>query len=274
MLRPAGAAVLGFLRGLDRRFRFDPVRIASCAALLPTTALATLLAVGLAGGCGPRVHPAHPTSSAQTLAPSEGGGSPHEPIVTPSTEAVLPPPPPGPGRAVRVTLYHLAAQTCPDAAEVALPRCGGGSIAQVSNAFKHSAAMQGSAKLCDGRVVGVQKVSPLCFVVVAEGNPWGVTASGRPAAPFRSIAVDTKIFPMGRWYYVPELDGVALPAPSEGKKHDGCVRADDVGGAVKGELVDLFVGARSAVDAMKGKFSDTTIHLVEAEARCANAPAL
>jgi 3D (Asp-Asp-Asp) domain-containing protein len=173
-----------------------------------------------------------------------------------------------------VTLYHLAAQTCPDAAQVPLPRCGGGSIAQVSSAFKHSAAMQGSAKLCDGRVVGVQKVSPLCFVVVAEGNPWGVTASGRPAAPFRSIAVDTKIFPMGRWYYVPELDGVALPAPSEGKKHDGCVRADDVGGAVKGELVDLFVGARSAVDALKGKFSDTTIHLVEADARCANAPPL
>ncbi|MGZ3448563.1 MAG: hypothetical protein ACXVEF_03140 [Polyangiales bacterium] len=222
MLPPFGAAALGFLRRLDRRFRFDPVRLASCAALLPTTAVATLVAVGLAGGCGPRVHSGG-ARSAETLTQSPvTGASPATATAAPGeTIAPLPPPPSGPGRAVRVTLYHLAAQSCPDPAEVPLPRCGGGSIAKVSNAFKHSAAMQGSAKLCDGRVVGVQKVSPLCFALVAEGNPWGVTASGRPATPFRSIAVDTKLFPMGRWYYVPELDGFPLPAPAEGKKHDG-----------------------------------------------------
>jgi 3D (Asp-Asp-Asp) domain-containing protein len=117
----------------------------------------------------------------------------------------------------------------------------------VSSAFKKSAAMQGTSKLCDGRVVGVQKTNPLCFVVVAPQFPWGMTASGRPATPFRSIAVDPSVFPLGRWYYVAALDGLTLPAPHAGAKHDGCVRADDTGGAVKGNDVDLFVGPKDAM---------------------------
>ena len=170
-----------------------------------------------------------------------------------------------------MTLYHIAAQKCPDPGQVPLPRCGGGSIAMVSLGFKKSAAMQGSAKLCDGRVVGVQKVNPLCFVVVGAEFPWGITASGRPATPFRSLAVDPKTFAMGRWYYVPELDGVILPAPAAGKVHDGCVRADDVGGAVKNEMVDFFVGEHSAVDVLKGKLSEAVVHLADGESLCSKA---
>jgi 3D (Asp-Asp-Asp) domain-containing protein len=138
----------------------------------------------------------------------------------------------------------------------------------VSHHFQKSAAMQGSAKLCDGRVVGVQKVNPLCFVVVGAEFPWGITASGRPATPFRSIAIDPKTFTMGRWYYVPELDGLELPSPAAGKKHDGCVRADDVGGAVKGDLVDFFVGEHSAVDALKTKLSEAVVHIADGEGIC------
>lgn len=248
------------LRKVDRRLQLAPAGLSPATGLLATTTLAGGLALLLAGGCGPRTTMVHSqVGGAQPQTQTTGGDEPPE---------IAPPKPGGAGRGVRVTLYHLATQSCPDAAQVPLPKCGGGAIAQVSSAFRHSAAMQGSAKLCDGRVVGVKRVSPLCFAVVAEGFPWGVTSSGRGAEPFRSIAVDPKIFPLGKWFYVPELDGVPLPAPAEGKVHDGCVRADDTGSAVKGDTVDLFVGPRSAVDALKAKFSDVTIHLADDDGYC------
>lgn len=147
---------------------------------------------------------------------------------------------------MKLTMYFIAEQPCPDGADATLPKCGGGALASVSSGFRKTAAMQGSARLCDGRVVSVRTVHPLCFAVV-EGATWGKTASGRPALPFRSIAVDPGQLTLGHWYFVPELRGVALPAPAAGQVHDGCVRADDVGGGVKGAHVDLFVGRRDAM---------------------------
>jgi hypothetical protein len=38
--------------------------------------------------------------------------------------------------------------------------------------------------------------------------------------------------------YVPELVGVLLP---DGTRHDGCLRADDMGGAIKEHKLDFFV---------------------------------
>lgn len=257
------------LRALDRRFVLRPESFATLGSVCCAVA-ALVLAVGIAaGGCGPRTT-THPAAS---LPPPESAlEEPTEPRAAATPSATKKPI--VNARAVRMTLYHIAVQKCPDTPEVPLPRCGGGSIAMVSHVFQKSAAMQGSAKLCDGRVVGVQKVNPLCFVVVGAEFPFGITASGRPATPFRSIAIDPKSFAMGRWYYVPELDGVTLPSPAAGKVHDGCVRADDVGGAVKGDLVDFFVGERSAVDALKGKLSEAAVHLADGEAFCKDAGAL
>lgn len=151
------------------------------------------------------------------------------------------------GRPIKMTMYHVATEPCPDPPQATIPRCGGGVLASVSHAFRKSVTMQGTGKLCDGRLIGVQKVNPLCFVVVDPKYPWGLTASGHPATPFRSIGVDPKDLPYGHWYYVRELDGVTLPFPDEGKKHDGCVRADDTGNGIGENHVDLFVGPKSAM---------------------------
>jgi 3D (Asp-Asp-Asp) domain-containing protein len=149
-------------------------------------------------------------------------------------------------RHVKVTLYHVAVEPCPDAHEAAMPKCGGGALASVSSKYLRSVTMQGTGKLCDGRVVGVHTVNPLCFREV-KGVQWGMTASGRPALPFRSIAVDPHVFALGHWYYAPELDGVVLPAPNAGERHDGCLRADDHGGGIKGAAIDVFVGDAAAM---------------------------
>ena len=68
--------------------------------------------------------------------------------------------------------------------------------------------------------------------------PFGRGNGERPLIPYKSVAVDPKIVPIGEPMYIPELDGLVLP---DGTVHDGCVRADDTGGHIKGNHVDFFV---------------------------------
>jgi 3D (Asp-Asp-Asp) domain-containing protein len=51
--------------------------------------------------------------------------------------------------------------------------------------------------------------------------------------------VDEAVIDHGAVLYAPALDGVELP---EGGSHDGCLRADDVGGGIDGMHIDWFVG--------------------------------
>lgn len=61
--------------------------------------------------------------------------------------------------------------------------------------------------------------------------------------PFRTIAVDTNIYPIGSVLYIPSIRGAEIELPS-GKKvlHDGYVFAGDIGGAIKGNHIDVFTG--------------------------------
>jgi 3D (Asp-Asp-Asp) domain-containing protein len=78
-----------------------------------------------------------------------------------------------------------------------------------------------------------------CFKTLAlEEHPLGAGVQGRSLEPFRSIAVDPRYIPIGSPVFVPELVGVMMP---DGTRHDGCLRADDMGGAIKEHKLDLFV---------------------------------
>lgn len=57
---------------------------------------------------------------------------------------------------------------------------------------------------------------------------YGITASGRPAEPGLSVAVDRSIIPLGSTVFVDYGDGVIHR-----------YRADDVGGAVRGNHIDV-----------------------------------
>ena len=46
----------------------------------------------------------------------------------------------------------------------------------------------------------------------------------------------------GQIIYIPEADGVLLP---DGNTHDGRFRCDDVGGAITGNHIDVFIGRAS-----------------------------
>jgi 3D (Asp-Asp-Asp) domain-containing protein len=116
-------------------------------------------------------------------------------------------------------------------------------LANVSAKFANELSLAGAGKLADDRMLSVAgdcacKRSP-CFRVI--DHAWGLGANNRPLVPFRSIAVDRKMIPIGTTLWIEQLDGADLPGtfPSV---HDGCVVADDVGGRIVGEKVDWFVG--------------------------------
>jgi 3D (Asp-Asp-Asp) domain-containing protein len=129
---------------------------------------------------------------------------------------------------------------------------GGGKcepIAEVSKEFAQQVAVQGTGKLRDGRVVNIWGAcncghSP-CFKVTPA--QWGMAGSGKPLQPFRTVAVDPKVVKLGSLLYVPLLEGRTMPGrqPWGGYVHDGCVIADDTGGHIAGQRLDLFVGRKA-----------------------------
>ncbi|HEY1816241.1 MAG TPA: 3D domain-containing protein [Kofleriaceae bacterium] len=134
----------------------------------------------------------------------------------------------------RVTLYE--AGTCKE-------------IADVSPEFATQLAIQGTGKLNDGRVLNIWGRcacghSP-CFKVTE--NQWGTAGTNHPLQPFRTVAVDPKVVKLGSLLYVPLLEGRTMPGrpPWGGFVHDGCVVADDTGGHIDGNRLDLFVGRKA-----------------------------
>lgn len=132
-------------------------------------------------------------------------------------------------------------------------------IANVAPEYFSQLALQGTGKLKDGRVLNVWGTcscakSP-CFKVVEQA--WGTSGSGRPLQPFRTVAVDPRRIKLGSLLYMPLLEGRTMPgrAPWGGFVHDGCLMADDVGGGIKGNQLDLFVGRKGWFLGMSGKGS-------------------
>lgn len=130
-------------------------------------------------------------------------------------------------------------------------------IADVSKEFAAALALQGTGLLKDGRVVNVWghcscDHSP-CFKETE--SKWGTAGTGRPLQPFRTVAVDPKVVKLGSLLYVPILEGRTMPgrSPWGGFVHDGCVVADDTGGGIDGNQLDLFVGRKGYYLGVSGK---------------------
>ena len=79
--------------------------------------------------------------------------------------------------------------------------------------------------------LGTFRITHYCPCVQCCGKSDGISASGREVIPYYSIAVDPSVIPLGTVVYLDYGDGVLHEA-----------RADDTGGAIKGNVVDLCVG--------------------------------
>jgi 3D (Asp-Asp-Asp) domain-containing protein len=79
-------------------------------------------------------------------------------------------------------------------------------------------------------------------------------------APMRTVAVDPKIFPRHSVLFIKETVGLKLP---DGSTHDGYWYASDVGGAIKGQRIDLFTGVGAASMKALEALNMTTISAVK-----------
>lgn len=165
----------------------------------------------------------------------------------------------------RNTYYYLAQESRYDHLPLDAPLLDmeGDIISWVSNAYRKSLIMEGSGRLRDGRVVNYagKKDNSIRFRVTA--NPHGDGIGTCALVPFGTIAVDPKRIQVGSIVQIKETAGMILP---DGTRHDGLWRADDVGGAIQGDRIDLFLGDDDRGETLKKHkirhLQPLTLHLV------------
>ncbi|HMF54717.1 MAG TPA: 3D domain-containing protein [Pyrinomonadaceae bacterium] len=105
---------------------------------------------------------------------------------------------------------------------------------------------------------------------IATG-PFGDGVPGMILVPYRTIAADTTVIPIGTVIYIPAARGMEIILPSGRKtKHDGYFYVADVGGAIKGNHIDVFGGILSSnpfPNFIKNKSSQTFEAFVIADSR-------
>lgn len=153
----------------------------------------------------------------------------------------------------RITYYYVAQERAAGAWPLFAPACRA-VLARTSREFHDALSLEGTGRLLDGRLLNFSERCPcarpghggnrICYEEVDPAHfPWG--KGGRlgdrdlPLHPFRSLAVDPALIPLGTLLYVPALRGGRWP---DGTPRDGCFRADDSGQRIRGRRLDFFAG--------------------------------
>jgi 3D (Asp-Asp-Asp) domain-containing protein len=114
----------------------------------------------------------------------------------------------------------------------------GNIIAHTTYRFKRELVMEGTGYLRDGRTImfEARKNGESRFRIT--NTKYGLTSTGCPLVPYRTIAVDGRFVKHGATIYIPQLKGAKLP---DGTIHDGVFIAADRG-HFRGAHVDIFTG--------------------------------
>jgi len=157
-------------------------------------------------------------------------------------------------------------------------------IITVTAKFSDSVCIEGSGRLSDGRMINYEQSCScgrpcptggiVCYSVLdIHEFPWGMGAASNALQPLVSLAVDKNVIPLGQIVYLPVWDGVKVPAVDGlgGTTHDGCFRADDVGGSIRGMHVDLFAGSANMHTQLELLLpTNTQFEAYEGGSRCAH----
>ncbi len=204
--------------------------------------------------------------------------------MTVKAAAVQEPPPLGKGTSMGTfvnTYYYVEEETAHTGAATSTfydRNCN--VLAKVPASFATLACIEGTAKLKDGRVINyatnTQCGGPCKFTWATMDParfPWGQGNRANALVPLISWAVDTSVIANGTVVYVEEWDGKMIPKIGTlgGKKHDGCFRADDVGGGIKGKHVDMFTGSIAMYRELNKTFpTRTSFTVYKNSPRCAH----
>jgi 3D (Asp-Asp-Asp) domain-containing protein len=112
-------------------------------------------------------------------------------------------------------------------------------LARVTEKFKKAAEIEGSLKLRDGRVLNYAGIKGGIYRWKTTPFQHGINAMNGPLVPMQSAAVDPKVIKLGSRLAIEGLPGVWI--------------ADDVGGAIKGDRIDLFAGDGHAAGELLNK---------------------
>ncbi|KAG2174051.1 hypothetical protein INT44_000165 [Umbelopsis vinacea] len=109
-------------------------------------------------------------------------------------------------------------------------------IQKVSKITYEKFQMEGTGLLKSGKLVNVGDSDSEFVVLDQKKHPFGLGSNDKNIYPFVSVASND--LKQGTKLYIKTLDGKTLPT---GKKHNGCVRVDDVGDSFSGCQLDFFV---------------------------------
>lgn len=120
----------------------------------------------------------------------------------------------------------------------------GNVLATVSDRFYRAIRLEGTGRLIDGTVLNfaarIQRPDgsvEIRYRICGPEAPYGYGIDEIPLVPFRSVAVDPEVVPMGSLLFIPAAIGAILP---DGAVHDGYFHAVDVGDAIKNQRIDVF----------------------------------
>ena len=106
---------------------------------------------------------------------------------------------------------------------------------------------------------GVFNVKATLYHAGAKGVGF-LDSLGCRVVPMRTLAVDKSIIPRRTVVFIKETVGLRMP---DGKAHDGYWYASDVGGAIKGQRIDLYTGHSAASMKPMQKLSLATLTAVK-----------
>jgi len=151
----------------------------------------------------------------------------------------------------RNTHYYVSSESAysSEPKTVWILKMDGSRIVKVSSRFKRAVDIEGTGKLIDGRVINYAGVVNGEVRYAVTSHPWGRGVGDCPLIPFHTVAVDRNEIPLGSLVYISQTAGMLLP---DGSTHDGLWRAEDVGGAIRKDRIDLFVGEASGGRVLRG----------------------
>lgn len=170
--------------------------------------------------------------------------SPTPSTVTETENALIPDPLPAAEGAFRNTFYYVVFEkdySTTEPKDTKILDRAGNVLARVTKKFATDLLMEGSGKLIDGRMLNYAgRVNGQSRFHVTR-HPFGRGAGNCPLVPFKTIAVDPNQIALGSIVFIDESVGMLLP---DGTRHNGVWYAQDTGGAILHDRIDIFIGAK------------------------------
>ena len=112
-------------------------------------------------------------------------------------------------------------------------------LAHVSLKYYNAIKLEGTGKLLDGRIINFagRVKGEVRYLICPPDAPYGYCYDFAKLYPFKSLAVDPTVIPLGSKVYLPDAVGAVLP---DGTVHDGFFTASDIGEAIKDQRIDVF----------------------------------